>query len=202
MLNEPVEDPSGNMKYRILPGTESRCKNEEESLNLMYRDFLLCQQTGAAIWWFDMFDGWFRSEGMMKAISDMRKISAVMLEKDMSSSSEIAVFAGGEALYGVRKTSKVVNCSLNNFRRNLAQIGAPYDVYSFSDCMLNEVRKYKLYIFLNAYDIPEKTAEYIHKELAKEGKTVLWLYAPDYAHKNDYRNEHKATGRKPWRFYI
>ncbi len=44
------------------------------------------------------------------------------------------------------------------------------------------MERYKLYIFLNAYAIPHELAEHIRsKFLIKEGKTVLWLYAPDYA---------------------
>lgn len=54
------EAPSGNSRngtLKIIPGAEKRCNNESESLNLMYRDFLLCYANATALWWFDMFDG-------------------------------------------------------------------------------------------------------------------------------------------------
>ena len=68
--DEPQEN-SENARLVKIPGSDNRCKNETESLNLMYRDFLLCMANGAAMWWFDMFDGWFRTNGMMNAVRKM-----------------------------------------------------------------------------------------------------------------------------------
>lgn len=180
MLEEPVED-SDNLIIRGIPGAENRCKNEAESLNLMYRDFLLCTASNTALWWFDMFDGWFRSEKMMGAISDMLCINYAMLKNDTGSAAEIAVFAGGDTMYGVRKSSPLTNVALNAFRRTFAEIGAPYDVYTFGDLALPVCEGYKFYIFLNAYDIPPIQQERIKSRFKRDEKTILWLYAPDYA---------------------
>ncbi len=180
MLEEPAEN-SDNRIIRGIPGAENRCANESESLNLMYRDFLLCKANGAAFRWFDMFDGWFRSEGMMGAIAGMLSLDQILLGYDSASAAEIAVFAGGEAMYGVRKSSPLTNLALNAFRRTLAEIGAPYDVYTFSDLALPVCENYRLVIFLNAYDIPPVWQDRIKSRFERDKKTILWLYAPDYA---------------------
>lgn len=170
-----------NKTLTIIPGATSKCKDETESLNLMYRDFLLCNSNMAALWWFDMFDGWFRSDGMMSAVSRMIKITDELHKIETERVSEIAVFAEGEAMYRVRKTSNMATVCLSDIRRTLAECGASYDLYSISDVFLPQVTNYKLYIFVNQYDMPDKIRKHITKELLAKGKTVLWLYAPDYA---------------------
>ena len=94
---------------------------------------------------------------------------------------EIAVFAEGEAMYRARKSSKLATVCLSDIRRTLAECGAPYDIYSISDLELEKINDYKLYIFVNQYDMSVKTKTLIEEKCKKAGKTVLWLYAPDYA---------------------
>ena len=106
------EAPSGNSRngtLKIIPGAEKRCNNESESLNLMYRDFLLCYANATALWWFDMFDGWFRSEGMMNAVQRMIALHGELSNLSKESVAQIAVYAEGEALYHVRKSAKLAN---------------------------------------------------------------------------------------------
>lgn len=181
MVNEPVADNTSNKKFVRIPGADSKCKNETESLNLMYRDFVLCSANCAALWWFDMFDGWFRSDGMMAAVSHMIKISEKLSAFNLESVAEVAVFAEGESMYRARKSSRLASVTLSEIRGTLASCGAPYDLYSICDLELDKINNYKLYIFVNQYDISEKTRKYISEKCQQQGKTVLWLYAPNYA---------------------
>lgn len=181
-VNEPVDPKSENgyLYQTGIPGFDSRCRNETESVNLMYRDFILSMANGAALWWFDMFDGWFRSEGMMNAVAHMIQLADQM--PAMHSASEVAVFVEGLSLLHTRKTSQIPNICLNPIRRTLAECGAPYDLYSIGDLALPEMARYKMYIFLNQYDISEAERAEIDEKCRRDGKTVLWLFAPDYAH--------------------
>lgn len=181
MVNDPEGATQKNKALVKIPGANSKCKNETESLNLMYRDFILCNSNMTALWWFDMFDGWFRSDGMMQAVAKMIKLSKEFGETNTHRVSEIAVFAEGEAMYRVRKTSNMATLCLSNIRRTLAECGAPYDLYSIGDVTLPDILDYKLYVFVNQYDMPESVKIYIDQKLKTVGKTVLWLYAPDYA---------------------
>ncbi|MBQ2274508.1 MAG: hypothetical protein II334_03465, partial [Clostridia bacterium] len=192
MVNDPEGATQKNKALVKIPGANSKCKNETESLNLMYRDFILCNSNMTALWWFDMFDGWFRSDGMMQAVAKMIKLSKEFGETNTHRVSEIAVFAEGEAMYRVRKTSNMATLCLSNIRRTLAECGAPYDLYSIGDVFLPQVKDYKLYIFVNQYDMPEMVKKYITEQLKIKGKTVLWLYAPDYA-KNGERDVFRVS---------
>ena len=164
-----------------IPGADSKCKTETEALNLMYRDFALCAGNLTAMWWFDMFDGWFRSDGMMSAVEKMIRIGDILSQKATKSIAEIAVFAEGESMYRVRKCAGLASTCLSDFRRTLAECGAPYDIYSISDIHNFNAEQYKLLIFLNQYDIKDEVRAKIDGILSKEGKSALWLYAPNFA---------------------
>lgn len=180
MISEPCADTAGNSCLKEIPGAKSKCKSEIESLNLMWRDYVLCYANGAAMWWFDMFDGWFRSENMMSAIARMIGLHETLRERDKASVAEIAVYAEGESMYHVRKTSRIATVALAGMNRALAEIGAPYDLYSVVDLDHCDPKRYRLVIMMNAYDIPFARLQRL-RTLQEQGVTVLWVYAPDYA---------------------
>jgi len=198
VINEPVYSDGGNQIYNALnfPGSDSACKNELESVNLLYRDFVLCEASGAALWWFDMLDGWFRSDGMMAAIKHMIQIDRALMDTQRHSVAQVAVIAEGESMYRVRKTSPIASDCLSAFRRMMAETGALYDLYSLSDLSDPAMDRYSFYIFLNQYELTEKSRAQIDALCRKKGKTALWLYAPDYAAngENSVRRIAETTG--------
>lgn len=137
-----------------------------------------------------MFDGWFRSEGMMSAVSQMIQIATQLSEKETKSVAQIAVFAEGEAMYRVRKSSGLASVCLADIRRTMAECGAAYDLYSIGDVSLPQMDCYQLYLFVNQYDLTEETKKQITERLEKDKKTVLWLYAPDYARQGKTNVKH------------
>lgn len=195
MINEPCADTAGNSCLREIPGAANKCRSAEESLDLMWRDFILCYANGAALWWFDMFGGWFRSAEMMDAIGRMIALHGELSSTDKQSIAQIAVYAEGEAMYRVRKTSGIATVCLSDMRRSLAELGAPYDLYSSADIDDHDPERYKLVILLDAYDIPKPRLKKL-RELQEAGVTVLWMYAPDYAGegKNDVARITAVTG--------
>ena len=176
-----LDKSAKNCRIVKIPGADSKCKSEEESLNLMYRDFLLCNGNLAAMWWFDMFDGWFRSERMMGAVSKMISTADKLSEIPTESTAEIAVFAEGKSMYRVRKNAGLATTCLSDFRRTLAECGAPYDIYSISDIHTLDTSGFKLFIFLNQYDISDEDRTKITSVLSQSGKHALWMYGADYA---------------------
>lgn len=180
-IEEGCDKTSGNRRLTKIPGADRKCKSELETLNLMYRDFILCNSHMVAMWWFDMFDGWFRSEGMMNAVQNMVNITDFLSEKKVTSVAEVAVFAEGESMYRVRKSSNLATVCLSDIRRTLGECGVAYDLYSIGDIGNIEHDAYKLYIFLNQYDLTDATMEYINNKARVSGKTILWIYAPGYA---------------------
>ncbi len=162
----------------IIPGGKNKCKNEQETLNLMQRDFMLCAAKGAALWWFDMFEGWFYSDQMMEAIRKMIEIQKNLSEKKNESCAEILVIADSNSLYGVNKNSDLNTLCLGKQQDGLMRMGAPFDLFSLCDLERIHTEKYKLIIFLDAFSVSEKSRIWI--EEMQKSKSVLFLYAPDY----------------------
>jgi len=172
---------SSNQMLVKIPGHANKCKNETESLNLMYRDFLLCNANRAALWWFDMFDGWFRSDGMMRAVSNMIETEEILADRQTGSVAEIAVFAEGKSMYRARKSAKLATVCLSDIRRTLAECGCAYDLCTMGDFYRMKHDQYRVFLFVNQYDLPESEREKIRSVLKESGKTAVWLYAPAYA---------------------
>ncbi len=162
-----------------IPPAGYCCKDDMETLNLMRRDFLLCGANGASLWWFDMWNGWYSSDVMLKGIAQMIQISRENTKKEQKSISEIAVIVSGEVFYGVNKKSGINSKLLFNQREGLARMGAPYDVYSLGNLGKFDISQYKLFIFLTAFETTPEQDEVIDK-IKKSGKSILWGYAPRY----------------------
>ena len=127
-----------------------------------------------------MFDGWFRSEGMMGAIGKMIRLHTELENTDKGSVAKIAVFAEGEALNRVRKNSMLTDITLSKIRRAFAEMGAPYALYSVIDLDTLPENEFSFIILLDCYDMPKERIEKV-KALMANGVTVLSVYAPNYA---------------------
>lgn len=180
-IQDGLDAAAQNGQIVKIPGADSKCADATESLNLMYRDFLLTTANRAALWWFDMFDGWFRAPELMGAIRHMIAVNRRLSERDTESVAEIGVFADGRSLYRVRKSGLLVEHSLSEFRRRLAECGAWYDLCSVTDIGSANLPDYKLYVFCDQYDMPPELRTNILSKLKATGAAVLWLYAPNFA---------------------
>ena len=132
----------------------------------------------------------------MNAISEMIEINKTLCNIKTEQNAEVAVFAEGSSMYRVRKSSNLATVCLSDIRRTLASMGAPYNLYSICDLNLEKIGKYKVYIFINQYDITDENKRIIEEKLKKAGKSILWLYAPDYAGNGNLnaQNISKITG--------
>lgn len=164
----------------LIPGGDSKFANEQETMDVMRRDFALTTSKGAALWWFDMFEGWFYSDGMMGEVKKMIEIGEKLQDIKCENVSEIAVFASGEALYGANKCSRINDALLCKQRKGLSYLGAPYDVFDTSDITKINLDKYKMLVFINEFCMKDEIRDFIENTVKKSGKTVVWSYAPDY----------------------
>ena len=141
----------------LIPGGHSKCNSVEDAL--------------------DMFEGWFYDDKMMNTIKQMIDISYSLQDTENVSVAEILVIAEGESLYGVNKNAEINNYFLDFQRDGLSRMGAPYDTYSACDLDKIDLDKYKLVILLDAFNVKEPD---VYARLKANGRTVLWMYAPDY----------------------
>ena len=102
------------------------------SLEILKMHYSRALINGHALWWFDMWGGWYSDEDYMSFMKKAREISEKDSELPSGSAAEIAVFADEEACsFAPDKESAKKICHF--IRRELGWIGATYDSYLASD---------------------------------------------------------------------
>jgi hypothetical protein len=147
----------------------------------MRREFAMATVRGLGYWWFDMFGGWFDSPALMKEIAAMREITTRLRDEQVQTVARVAVFGDTESMYYLDTDGPEGTALIARQREGLGRMGTPYDIYTLSDIESPAIPhdRYRLYVFLNAFRLSDERLRFI-RQLADEGKSVLWIYAPGY----------------------
>lgn len=176
-------------KLRRLPYTL------DETLALYRRAFGICMIEGFGMQFWDM-EGRMRKlprgvfydhPAISSEFNHMQKFFKESLNNSRKSVAEIAVIWDNEAIKYTRPMNYDYQIDLL-IRKNdvetsqieaLNHCGVPYDTAYLAD--FNNLKKYKLYIFMNAWHLIDRQIKAIHTKLASEGSSAVWIYAPGYA---------------------
>ena len=166
-------------KGRVLVGG-SGAQNQQETVDMIRREFMFTQSKRMALWWFDMFEGWYYEDELMEEIKKCTSLAKELSVLPHKNVAEIAVIVDAESHYYVNKNAHINQELVDRQRGELSKIGAPYDIYS--SCSLDKIdfTQYKLVIFLTQFKANEKYTEIINQKIKKDGRTVMWSYAPYY----------------------
>ena len=172
--------PSFLENGREIPGGDSKLKDSFESRMVLRREFAMCMAKRNALWWFDFFGKYFDAPEIMDDIGHMVNIRDRLFDIPMESVSQIAVFTDPEAMYYVSEFGKINNDCLTSLFDSLGRMGAPFDLYNYSDLASVDLTRYKFVIFPNLFYLTSAQRSEIDTLLKKDGKHILWLYAPGY----------------------
>jgi hypothetical protein len=165
---------------RKIPGSDSKLPDSFSTRMVLRREFVMSRVKQTGLWWFDFFGGYYRSPELMAEIGKMVAIDRQLSELDRQDVAEIAMFGDTESMYHVSATDRINDDCLRKMRDNMGRIGAPYDSFTFSDLPDVDLTHYRLCIFLNTFRIGERERAAIENRVKKDGRSILWLYAPDY----------------------
>lgn len=171
-----------------------------DTANALKRDFArnLCEETYA--WWFDQQEGGGRymEEDIYALFRRQNEIAKFAYSLDRTKANDIAVIYDQESVHYVSQNTSTV--MLDYYRTSdLGRIGAPVDYYFHNDMANPKMRDYKMYLMVNVFCLTEEECEMIHRKAAKNGATVVWLYAPGFINPNAQKrmsceNIKKTTG--------
>ena len=173
---------------RAIPGSGTKFRNAFETRQVLRREFALTRTKHTARWWFDFLGGNYASPEMMTMVAEQARVQKRLRDVPMQSVAEIAVFGDVASMYHINARSSVADDLLVQPPDALARIGAPYDIYNFSDIDHASVpwARYKLCIFLNPFLITQEKQAFIKASVQREGRTLLWIYAPNYIQKEGF----------------
>ncbi len=174
------------------PGADSKLKNDFETRMTLRREFVLTRAKRVGMWWFDFFGGYYYSDALMKEVAGMVRIKDRLREIPMHSVSQVAVFGDAPSMYFASVDSTFGSSLLGaGGPAALRRIGAPFDSFSLDDLENPDLPldQYKLVIFLNAFAVSAAKRAFIEMRVKKQGRSILWLYAPGYIQRDGFSTE-------------
>lgn len=171
---------------RGIPGSAARLKDSFETRMVLRREFSMCMTKRIGLWWFDFFGGYYYAPELMAEVTKMVSIREKLKAIPMESVSEIAVLSDVESMFYVSEFAKINNDCLTRFYDSLGRIGAPFDLYNFSDLEELDTRQYRLFIIPNAFYLTGEQRRLVERKIKTGGRSVLWLYAPGYIGENGF----------------
>lgn len=189
-----------------------RARNLGETTAILRRNLGYVLTHGQGIWWL-IGKGAVETSlepAFKPMLKSFQEIGSFALQTDRTPSSEIAVLLDDESFfYETVKNDLDLPLIFEQRLVGLPRLGAPFDVYLLDDFIQGKLRPYKLYICLNPFRLDEKRREALKREMRRDGRVALWVYAPGYIKENpSLENMTDLTGFKfakvehPWPSFL
>ena len=104
----------------------------EGSVNALRKSFAHQLTRGSAIWWFDMWGGWYDDPALMQEIAQMKKIYEKNLHAPWDEGCEVVFFADECAYANLYSNSPELG-AIADTRTAMGNAGAPYLIYTAED---------------------------------------------------------------------
>lgn len=167
----------GNANGRPIPGHDSAFRNEAETVGALRREFAMCLVRGVHVWWFDMFGGWFDSPSLMAEITQMREI-ADRFAGTSRFKAEVVVLVDADSMYYVDGHSPLARLVLAEQRSDLSRMGAPWEIYSFTDLPRLDMSRFRMVVLPNLFAVTPQKRAWLEEKVFCDGKHVVFGYAP------------------------
>ena len=159
-------------------------RTEEESLQVLWREFGNAITHDVGLWYMDQQGDWFHSPRIMYDLQRMHDWAQWSVDLERRRVSQIAVlcnlpneFRITDAASGSNHVSAALY--VQQFGE-LCKLGAPFDTHLIEDLASPDMPEYKLYVVLDSYYLSAEQRRLIRERLEQAGKTVLWFYAPGF----------------------
>lgn len=132
-------------------------ESPELSVSALRKAFLHQAVKGSGIWWFDMWGGWYHSDELMSAITEMRILSEKSKDTDSAPllCAEAVLFIDERAYRNVTRDSHLRH-SVNIIRAAMGNTGIPFDTYMVEDAP-RVLHKYRAAVF--TAPVPSESGE-------------------------------------------
>jgi hypothetical protein len=175
---------------------EPATENDEESIAVMRSAFAQLVSRATGYWWMDFcghpshpsinsIGGNWNSPKMMAEIKHQKDFCDEILHREYTSVADVAFIYDFNSYYYMAETdnrqTREIEYASNNWLTSDAYCsGAAFDTYLLSDLPLIDLDKYKVFVFGTTYCISDAQIDFINTNIKKNGRTVIFNYAPAY----------------------
>ena len=158
-----------------------RVQTFEDSRTILRRNLAHFLTHGEGAWWALWKVDAVKEPRFDAVLRELRELGEMSMGLDRSSAAEIAVLLDDESFfYETCRYNLDIPLVFQQRLWGLPRLGAPFDVFMLDDLLAGTLRPYKLYVLLNPFRLDGARRSALSKELKKDGRTALWIYAPGY----------------------
>ncbi|MBL7646916.1 MAG: beta-galactosidase [Candidatus Hydrogenedentes bacterium] len=151
----------------------------EEFTWMMGRELGNALANGVNMAWFDLHGGYYDDPTILAHVAKQRKIREAALGRDRRSTAQILVVFDEDSMHYLKFRDPLVRKVLIEQLAELPFV-APYDSMLLSDLGRVDPAQYKLVIMANTFKLDRPQRDVLSQTILRDGRTVLWLYAPGY----------------------
>ena len=122
--------------------------NIQDSLAQMTKAFARILTNNTAIWWFDMWGGWYNQQAFMAFHKQVQKLYREHSQQGGSrNASPVAVFIDDDLFNEMAADSRYSHHLCYTLGKELGQMGTPYELFIMDDFSLVDPGKYRMALF-------------------------------------------------------
>lgn len=149
-----------------------------QTLSLMRRVTGFCLAEGFQYGINDLYGGAYAQPELEAGVHSQVQVLDAAAQEDLRRNSEILLVVDERSAMYASYANAMMGQALNEVRARLTNVGAPFDAVLLDDLSLIPPSQYKLFIVLNAYHMSAAQRSLVAHVCARQGQTVLWVYAP------------------------
>jgi len=188
-----------------------RATTLSDSIAVLRRNMAECLCRGHGIWWLKgggehpHFDPTLEP-AFGPELARLQRLGTFGLELDRAPEAQIAILLDDESYYYATVRNDLdLPLVFQQRLMGVPRMGAQADYYLLNDFLEGKVPPAKLYVFLNPWHLDAGRREALKRELRRDGRVALWIYAPGYLqdepgleHMTDLTGFEFGMGENPW----
>jgi hypothetical protein len=179
------------------------------------RNLLFTYTKGMGLWFYDFGVGGVDLDGfrynqrgsrgswdhpaIMKEIASLRRLFDARMQEEYRSEADVLFVYDTESVYhtaSLLKSDPVTGVLIDYNTLNAFKSGVVFDPVHVDDLERIDLSPYRVIVFGNTFLLNDRQRRYIKESVAKDGRTLVWFFAPGYSDGNSLSVQHvsEVTG--------
>ncbi|MEI6107508.1 MAG: hypothetical protein WCR49_10900 [Opitutae bacterium] len=172
-------------KKTALDPVRNSGKFDPEYVPVLQRSALLPLMRGGGLWYYDFGPresfGWWDSPAYLEGIRKVKGIFDARLGQEHAPVADVLYVWDQESFYYVKnRFTPVAYDLIDQAAEEALRAGAAGDHIYLFDLGRVDLRRYRAVMFMNVYKLSAAQRDFIHRVVARDGRTLIWNYLPGY----------------------